>query len=498
MLGLPTGALGGGASRSGASPTFRPVPSRLRNTASAPLPPQPTSPAHPGSPLHEASARARDAQAALQAQLAVQRARVAAAAAAAQSAGHQPQPQQSMTMLAATALAAAGQAPTYTSQEAEELATLLGAAAANAALMQPGGTSAPWSPSSAFTQFPPGLRLGGGGVPGADLWRSHALLQPFMDNPFAQGQHGGHGDGGAGGSRGHRQSLGAAGGGAPNGTGAPSRSGKRKPAGTAGARGRGGAAASGGGGAAERGGGPAGQPPPAKKPRKTAGSAAAAPKAPRKRASGAAGGGEGGAARRGGGAALAFAMPGGAGLLGGPLVPRPTAPRGAPPPLKSLLDDVEAFEESVPDVSKPTCSRSRSWNPEEDETVRALVREHGLRKWAFIAACLKTKTQKQVYARWRDYLQPSLTTKPWTKEEQKRLLELQAQIGNQWAQLAQLMPGRSPNAIKNRFHATKRKLERHTKKGGGHGAGAGPPRAAQPVGAAAAEDDGDDDGDGDE
>jgi hypothetical protein len=154
---------------------------------------------------------------------------------------------------------------------------------------------------------------------------------------------------------------------------------------------------------------------------------------------------------------------------------------------------VEAFEESVPDVSKPTCSRSRSWLPDEDETVRALVREHGLRKWAFIATCLKTKTQKQVYARWRDYLQPSLTTKPWTKEEQKRLLELQAQIGNQWAQLAQLMPGRSPNAIKNRFHATKRKLERHTRKGGGHGA-AGPPRVAAP---AAVDDDAEGD-DGDE
>jgi hypothetical protein len=93
------------------------------------------------------------------------------------------------------------------------------------------------------------------------------------------------------------------------------------------------------------------------------------------------------------------------------------------------------------------------------------VREHGLRKWAFIATFLQTKTQKQVYARWRDYLQPSLTTQPWTREEQKRLLELQAQVGNQWAELAKLLPGRSPNAIKNRFHATKRKLERAYSKG---------------------------------
>eukprot|EP00976_Prorocentrum_cordatum_P019393 392987-Prorocentrum_minimum.AAC.3 len=38
------------------------------------------------------------------------------------------------------------------------------------------------------------------------------------------------------------------------------------------------------------------------------------------------------------------------------------------------------------------------------------------------------------------------------------------QVGNQWAVLAKMMPGRSPNAIKNRFHATRRKLERSQKR----------------------------------
>jgi hypothetical protein len=165
-----------------------------------------------------------------------------------------------------------------------------------------------------------------------------------------------------------------------------------------------------------------------------------------------------------------------------PAPPRPPQPLVLHPPARSLLDDVQAFEDTVPALSKPTCSRSRSWNADEDELVRKLVREHGLRKWAFIATCLKTKTQKQVYARWRDYLQPSLTTRPWTKEEQKRLLELQARVGNQWAELAKMMPGRSPNAIKNRFHATKRKLERHSRRV--HGEGAAKAAAA---GAAAAQ-----------
>lgn len=140
-------------------------------------------------------------------------------------------------------------------------------------------------------------------------------------------------------------------------------------------------------------------------------------------------------------------------------------------PLPGAGDKV-SFEEDACDVDDEgdklgsTKSRSRSWLPSEDELVRALVAQHGPRKWTLIASQLKTKTQKQVYARWRDYLQPGLTTKPWSKEEQAKLVELQGHVGNQWAVLARLMPGRSPNAIKNRFHATKRKMERHNKREG--------------------------------
>jgi hypothetical protein len=49
-------------------------------------------------------------------------------------------------------------------------------------------------------------------------------------------------------------------------------------------------------------------------------------------------------------------------------------------------------------------SRSRSWLTSEDELVRSLVAQHGPRKWTFIATRLKTKTQKQVFARVSDCL----------------------------------------------------------------------------------------------
>ena len=105
--------------------------------------------------------------------------------------------------------------------------------------------------------------------------------------------------------------------------------------------------------------------------------------------------------------------------------------------------------------------RSRSWSQEEDDLVQVLVSQVGPKKWALIAGQLSGKTQKQAYARWRDYLQPGLTSRSWTRWEETHLLDCQAHIGNQWAILARFMPGRSPNAIKNRFHATKRKMERN-------------------------------------
>jgi hypothetical protein len=88
------------------------------------------------------------------------------------------------------------------------------------------------------------------------------------------------------------------------------------------------------------------------------------------------------------------------------------------------------------------------------------VNQHGPKKWAVIADQLVGKTQKQVYARWRDYLQPGLTTRPWAPFEESHLITIQEVIGNQWAVLARLMPGRSPNAIKNKFHATRRTFTR--------------------------------------
>ncbi|KAK3278237.1 hypothetical protein CYMTET_13811 [Cymbomonas tetramitiformis] len=128
------------------------------------------------------------------------------------------------------------------------------------------------------------------------------------------------------------------------------------------------------------------------------------------------------------------------------------------PPLDSGLSSEDSGAAGSKTQRKP--SKSRSWTAEEDELVKSLVRRHGVRKWALVASFLPMKTQKQVYARWRDYLHPGLVSKPWTQEEEDLLHHLHLKTGNQWALLATMLPGRSPNTIKNHFNASQRKTER--------------------------------------
>ena len=45
---------------------------------------------------------------------------------------------------------------------------------------------------------------------------------------------------------------------------------------------------------------------------------------------------------------------------------------------------------------------------------------------------------------------------PWTESEETQLWKLQIQFGNKWAKIAELMPGRSENDVKNRYNSKSR------------------------------------------
>uniref|UniRef100_A0A2N9IVV4 Uncharacterized protein n=1 Tax=Fagus sylvatica TaxID=28930 RepID=A0A2N9IVV4_FAGSY len=102
----------------------------------------------------------------------------------------------------------------------------------------------------------------------------------------------------------------------------------------------------------------------------------------------------------------------------------------------------------------PCCDESGlkkgPWTPEEDQKLVKYIQKHGHGSWRALPKLAGlNRCGKSCRLRWTNYLRPDIKRGKFSQEEEQTILNLHAVLGNKWSAIANHLPGRTDNEIKN-------------------------------------------------
>nr|GME04125.1 transcription factor GAMYB-like [Ipomoea batatas] len=101
------------------------------------------------------------------------------------------------------------------------------------------------------------------------------------------------------------------------------------------------------------------------------------------------------------------------------------------------------------------------WTSAEDAILMEYVTRHGEGNWNAVQKHTGlARCGKSCRLRWANHLKPDLKKGAFTPEEEHRIIELHAKMGNKWARMAAELPGRTDNEIKNYWNTRIKRRQR--------------------------------------
>lgn len=145
---------------------------------------------------------------------------------------------------------------------------------------------------------------------------------------------------------------------------------------------------------------------------------------------------------------------------GGPPSGPPVIFQGGAPPAIQADDKGDSAANDGGTGSKRK-SGPKAWTKEEDALLLSIVKNMQMpMKWSIVAQSLPDRTGKQCRERYVNHLNPRLKATDWNALEDSMIFHLYNSIGSHWAKMSKIIPGRTDNGIKNRFHNLRRQFER--------------------------------------